>query len=235
MSWRTNTLVVRLRSIGRVTGLNKLIVSLLGSESYEDKFQKMMLSSIRSGDCVWDIGANLGLYTTKFSKLVGNKGNVYAFEPSPVNLELLKEAVGDRTNVVIVPVALGAKEMTVTFQQGEDPIGATSKIVSETSEASGRIGVKVEMVCGDELVSSNRAMPPDMIKIDTEGFELDVLKGLSVTINSLILRTLCIEVHFGLLQERGLNDAPSQIEQILESAGFEYSWPDASHIVANRV
>lgn len=235
MSWRTNFFVMGLRSVGRVIGLNKLIVLVLGSDKYEDKFQSMMLASIRPDDCVWDIGANIGLYTQKFSDLAGVDGNVYAFEPSPVNLIRLKEGVSKKENIVVLPVALGADEAIMNFQQGDDLIGATSKIVTELTESYSEDSVEVELVRGDELVSSGKAILPNVIKIDTEGYELDVLKGLEGILNNEALRTICIEVHFQLLKERDMGEAPSQIEQILEIAGFSYSWPDASHIIANRI
>ena len=74
-----------------------------------------------------------------------------------------------------------------------------------------------------------------MIKIDTEGFEWDVLLGLRQTLQEKRLRMLCIEMHFGLLQERGLSNAPSDIEKLLVYSGFSLAWPDASHIVATRI
>jgi hypothetical protein len=76
---------------------------------------------------------------------------------------------------------------------------------------------------------------PNVIKIETEGFELDVLLGLRQTLQEKSLRTLCIEMHFGLLQERGLSNAPSDIEKLLVSSGFSLVWPDASHVVATRI
>ena len=195
----------------------------------------MMLGSIQPGDCVWDVGANVGFYTEKFSELVGAEGKIYAFEPSPINFTRLKEVVGSLANTVILPMALGADKATVAIQQGDDPIGATSKIVTGSTENPIGGEFEVELVRGDKLVSSGQASSPNVIKVDTEGFELDVLKGLGDILISVVLRTICIEVHFKLLQERGLSDAPSHIERILEAAGFSYSWPDASHIIANRI
>lgn len=193
-----------------------------------------MLGSIQSGDCIWDIGANVGLYTKQFAERVGVQGRVFAFEPSPVNLEQLRRAVTDQSQVVVLPVALGDRSGVVGFQQGADALGATSKVV-DIQTASEQSTLEVEMVRGDELVRSGRAQLPNVIKIDTEGFELDVLEGLADMIHDAGLRTLCIEVHFGLLEARGRPDAPVRIERLLDAAGFRCVWPDASHIVATRI
>lgn len=233
MSWKTHWITLRMRSLGRTLGINRFAAGLVSSGSYEDRFQDLMFAQIEPDDCVWDIGANVGLYTSQFADLVGDQGAVFAFEPSPINLEKLRQAVHNRENVVVVPVALGATQSTVRFQQGEDACGATSKVL-EGAECGPSGSVEVKMLRGDELANSNQVSFPNVIKIDTEGFELDVLEGLGKIIGDPTVRALCIEVHFGLLSARGLQDAPARIETLLVDAGFQVLWSDASHIVATR-
>jgi FkbM family methyltransferase len=234
MSWVTHPITNRVRALSRQLGLNSIVTRLFYSRNYEDRFSKLMLGSIASGDCVWDVGGNVGLYSTLFSDLVGEKGHVFAFEPSPVNLVALRNAVTDRNNVDVLPIALGDRNGTVRFQQGSDELGATSKCLdAETTDL--KQSVEVEIKRGDELVHTGRARMPNVIKIDTEGFELDVLEGFFGILCEPALRALCIEVHFGLLDARGLKDAPAIIESRLTGAGFRVTWPDASHIVATRI
>jgi len=209
-------------------------LTLLGGITYEDQFQAAMLDAIRPGDTVWDVGANVGFYSKKFSDIAGSSGKVFAYEPSPANLQRLNEAVASLGNVTVVPVALGECEDVVEFEQGNDPLGATSRIVDKVVKSSEK-QVKVHVSSGDHLVSSGVAAMPNVIKIDTEGFELDVLRGLKQTLRQKNLRTLCVEIHFGLLKERGLPNAPSDIEKLLVSSGFSLVWTDASHIVATMI
>ncbi len=232
MSWRTSGAVPLLRNLGRSIGLNRLLASFLGA-GYEDRFHLAMLGAIRQGDVVWDVGANVGLYAQKFSDIVGPTGRVIAYEPSPANLQRLNEAVGSRVNITVVPMALGQSEDVVLIEQGNDTLGATSRIVGKAVCGSGR-QVEVQMSSGDYLVSSCAVAMPNVIKIDTEGFELDVLLGLKRTLMQKSLRMVCIEVHFGLLKEQGFPRAPSDIEKLLVSAGFSLAWPDVSHLVATR-
>jgi FkbM family methyltransferase len=226
--------VLLLRNLGRALGLNCLLGSLVGGRGYEDRFQKAMLGAIRQGDIVWDVGANVGLYSKKFSDIAGSSGKVFAYEPSPINLQRLNAAVASLANVTVVPVALGDREDVVVFEQGDDPLGATSRIVDRATRESER-QVEIQLSSGDRLVSLGAVVSPNVIKIDTEGFELDVLLGLRQTLQEKSLRVLCIEMHFALLQERGLSNAPSDIEKLLVSSGFSLVWSDASHIVATRI
>ena len=85
MTWRTNGLVLAARNIGRTLGLNKVIASYLLGEGYEAKYDNCFSATLRQGDCVWDVGANVGYYTRSFCDRVGDAGFVFAFEPSPAN------------------------------------------------------------------------------------------------------------------------------------------------------
>ena len=84
------------------------------------------------------------------------------------------------------------------------------------------------------MVSDARAAVPNVVKIDTEGFELDVLQGMGTVLAEPALRGVFVEVHFGLLADRGMADAPSTIEALLRAAGFETTWVDPSHIAGTR-
>jgi len=233
MSWRTAKSVVALRSLGRTLGLNRIVTSLIAGAGYEDRFQSAMLNAVLPGDVVWDVGANVGLYSLQFAQRVGDSGKVVAYEPSPINLIKLRETVESIDNVMVMPVGLGAHDEDMAFEQGGDDLGATSHFVDKLESASAS-QVVIKVKSGDGLVSSGAVPVPHVIKIDTEGFELDVLVGLKALLENKHLRTICIEVHFGLLEGRGLGDAPAEIENMLSRSGFLIGWPDASHIVATR-
>ena len=230
MSLYTHPITLTARSIGRKIGLNRAIRVLGKSKAYEEAFDKALLNAVRRGDTVWDIGANVGHYTTKFADLVGPSGAVVAFEPSPENEVKLNAAIAGRDNVSVVAAALGASRQSVRLLQGEDSLGATSRLV-EANEAG---GYEVKVVTGDSIVAEGKAPTPTIMKIDTEGFEIDILKGLSDVLKNPALHSVCVEVHFALLSERGLPSAPKEIENLLKRAGFSLHWTDASHVIASR-
>ncbi len=233
MTWRTHPLLILLRAIGRRTGLNPLLSPLVSRAGYETRFQEEVIGGVHRDDCVWDIGANIGFYTALFSDAVGEKGRVVAFEPSPLNHQQLQEAMKGRRNISLLPWALGDLDGTVSFQQGEDDLGATSRVVSNSVENEPG-GESVRVVRGDDLVHRGDVPPPNVVKIDTEGWELHVLRGMKDILKSPALRLLCIEVHFGLLAQQGTGGGPREVESILHEAGFGIKWPDPSHIVASR-
>ena len=216
----------------RSLGINTWIARILPQESYEDRFWKALEQSVRASDVVWDVGANVGLYSSKFSGLVGATGKVIAFEPSPANRAILQANVSALRNVVVQPLALGRSAGDVKFSQGEDSLGATSRVVDSADAIGGLINIRMDS--GDSLVASGDVPSPTVLKIDTEGFELDVIAGLRHCLSLESLRFVGIEVHFGILEDRGLGSAPAEIEQILQRSGFRIQWVDPSHIVGRR-
>jgi FkbM family methyltransferase len=231
MNWRTHPLAIWCRGLARRAGLTRTLARWRPAAGYEDRFQRAMFDALRPGDCVWDVGANVGHYSTRFADCVGPSGHVLSFEPSPLNFVALRQRVGSLSNVTTLPLALGERTGSATFQQGADPLGATSRITQGGSADC----VSVAVTSGSDLVLGGRARKPNVIKIDTEGHELEVLLGLGELLLDPELRVLCVEVHFALLAERGLAQAPRRIEKALLDARFAVSWPDASHLVAERV
>jgi FkbM family methyltransferase len=229
MSWLAHPLAVRLRNLGRSLGLNRRLAAILAGPGYESAFERAVVAAVKPGDRIWDVGANVGLYTCKLSGAAGEEGRVWAFEPSPMNRERLQAAVAGARNVVVVPVALGDRDGSMKFEQGTDALGATSRLRESAAE-----GIDVRVARGESLVTGQEVAAPNVIKLDVEGFELDVLRGLGGLLRSPELRTLGIEVHFGILQERGFANAPRQLEQLLGDAGFRCAWTDPSHVIASR-
>ncbi|MHB0971881.1 MAG: FkbM family methyltransferase [Thermoanaerobaculia bacterium] len=178
---------------------------------------------------MWDVGANVGHYTTRIADRVEN-GRVFAFEPSPVNVVRLRNATHKLSNVSVIEAALADRIATMRFEQGTDPLGATSKLAGDSNDS----GTEVRVTTGDAVVSSGEAAMPAVVKIDTEGYELEVLRGMIGLLGDPTLRTIAVEVHFGVLAERGIPEAPREIERMLTEARFTCRWIDASHVVASR-
>jgi FkbM family methyltransferase len=229
MTWRTNAWVVAARDVARTLGLNKKIAAYLHGVGYETRYDSGLQATLEQGDCVWDVGANVGYYTRQFSERVGSKGIVFAFEPSPVNFARLDRVCAALNNVRLVQSGLGREDGKMAFQQGGDDLGATSRVI-ESAEGD----VVVDIRSGMSLIRSGDASPPNAIKIDVEGFEYEVLMGLGEILGSASLRAVGVEVHFGILKDRGMTQAPQEVERLLQRHGFIVNWPDNSHILAFR-
>lgn len=230
MSWRTNAIVVSARNVGRALGVNKAIAKTLSKGGYEAAFDTGFSRTLRPGDCVWDVGANVGRYAEQFARKVGESGLVFAFEPSPATYPKLVEACASLSNVRPIRTALGREAGALPFAPSMDDLGVGGRIVA----SGGADAVMVDVRPGAALVEGGVAGRPNAVKIDVEGFELEVLEGLDDLIADPSLRVIGVEVHFRILDERGMKQAPKAIEALLANAGFDIAWPDASHVVATR-
>ena len=199
---------------------------------YEQKFDEIMLSQIGLGDVVWDIGANVGYFTEKFAAAVGPSGSIIAFEPAPGTFEELQKSRGARGNIRLENLALADFDGEADFHVAPEGADPTNGLFSTRLDAVTR---KVKVSRGDTYRSTHLDMTPDRIKIDVEGYEYEVLKGLQETLKLDQLRSIFIEVHFFVLTERGMPEAPTKIADILRESGFGVEWADSGHIIASRL
>lgn len=231
-----NKLLIQVRSLARRSGAIRHLVSIAGrlglrQASYEEKFKTALLSAIRPGDTVWDVGANIGLYTVQFAEKVTPSGRVFAFEPAPGNFERLKRACDAAPQVKLLQKALGDKKATLSLSLSEDPDGVANSFVGSQGGAG---SVSVDVLSADDVIAQNLATPANVMKIDVEGFEHEVIRGMSSLLANPSLKAIFMEVHFSLLEAKGDPFAPMEIEKKLVSAGFKTRWLDASHLEALR-
>ena len=97
------------------------------SGTYEPGTLNLMSEVLRPGDTFVDVGANLGLMTVHGSSLVGSKGKVFAFEPSPTVYKRLTQnlELNSCKNVQAYQVALGERAQTaIIYKRDSRPPGA---------------------------------------------------------------------------------------------------------------
>lgn len=140
---------------------------------HEDAVQQAIAGFLRPGMVFWDIGAHIGFFTMMTSRLVGKTGRVQAFEPMPHNRERLLAAAQKNgcENITVCEYALSAAEGEAMLYASES--SAMWTLVREQSQEQKGIPVQ----CSTLDVYARSATPPDLIKIDVEGAELDVLRG----------------------------------------------------------
>jgi len=228
-------LMIKLRSIARKTGVTNVINWCMGffENYYEEKFGSCMLSHIRKGDVVWDVGANLGLYSKQFLEVLGKDGALVCFEPAPACFQALEKDFSGIENVYLENTALGEENAEGTILLESDGLAATHQVFSlDKADNQGKGHVEhISIMSGDSYCKVN-GRTPDIIKIDVEGFELEVIKGISNLLKSPNLRGVFCEIHFALLEQRGKQMAPKRIEEMFQANGYQVSWIDASHLMA---
>lgn len=139
-------------------------------------------SQTRPGDVVYDVGANIGLYSIFAGPLVGETGRVFAFEPHAVNfVHLCRNIMANGLGGRVVPLSLALAD-----RPGYSPFnylewGAASSFSQFGTEAPPTAIGFSELKYGssvDEMVEAGALPPPDLVKIDVDGLEERVIEGM---------------------------------------------------------
>ncbi len=130
---------------------------------------------VRKGDWVIDIGANLGYYSVLFADLAGPQGKVFSVEPVPLYRRVLERNLGGRSNVAIVPYALGEREGSVLMGiPGEQPYRhGLTRVLDEAEQETTGHHFEVRIRPPQQLFGELERL--DYIKCDVEGYEHHVL------------------------------------------------------------
>jgi FkbM family methyltransferase len=149
----------------------------------ESAVQEAMVRHLGRGGVFYDIGANLGFFSLLAAHIAGlNEGRVYAFEAAPDNAEAIavNAALNAIVNVEVLAVAVSDRAGRGRLQVVDDQ--SWSKLVDYGEHPFTERVIEVELVAIDDLVAGGRLRPPDVVKIDVEGAELAVLRGMADTI-----------------------------------------------------
>ncbi len=181
---------------------------------------KRELAKVR-GELFVDIGANIGTYTIPLSK---HFRKVYAFEPNPKALTELRLRIARQhlDNITVHPIALaerdGEARLYLDPHQGLSGSADTILPVFKYNPASdsggrshvyaGREGVMVKTARYDSLINETA----DLVKIDVEGAEFLVLKGMEESLTHRRVKTIMVELHDV--------DRRTELEEILRQYSF---------------
>jgi len=187
----------------------------------KDRKRETMLlfpALIKKGDYVIEIGGHIGYISLYFAHLVGPQGRITIFEPGPDNLPYLQinTAADPRISVVEKAVTdyVGAARLYIDKLSGQNnSLIADYKILKENQELayldSGDASfIEVSCTTLDDFLNQVPETVPAFVKIDVEGAEFQVLKGMRETLKAKDL-ALMVEVHenaaevFSLLRDRG--------------------------------
>jgi len=184
----------------------------------EPLVQDVLGCILRPGDVFFDIGANVGFYTVIGARLVGPMGRVFAFEPFPEN------AAAARHNAELNAFhTITVLEDAVSDVSGEgelllaaEPTWAKLDFTGSHSSTHGRL--KVNLVRIDDLIEQKVVEPPALVKIDVEGAEVEVLRGMAGTVAAFSPLILC-ENHGRNEQVAGLLNGFGYWQVVLENPG----------------
>ncbi len=176
---------------------------------------------VAAGDTVVDVGANLGFYTYRLARLVGNEGRVVAIEPIPLTramLTWLLRRLGVTDVVEVLGVGVSDEAGTASFVVYARPDGSLysgrSWSLHPSREDAAPGGIRVEMQRLDDLVHGEVAF----MKLDIEGAELFALRGAQRLLTE-SAPTLLLENAGNVLARQGVDRA--EIRDLLDSFDYE--------------
>jgi FkbM family methyltransferase len=193
----------------------------LQNGEYEPQETKIVKDLVKPGNICLDIGANIGYYTVLMSKL---GGRVWSFEPEPSNVELL------RKNVEINNIYAHVFDIAISDDSGEQNL-----YLSDASHGMHRMYKSVHT--GKKPIKINAGQIDrfefpklDFVKIDVEGTELSVIKGMINTINK-TKPNMMIEFHPPTLVEAGTD--PQYLYDLLQKLCYSiYLIPDLDNPIS---
>lgn len=192
----------------------------LWQETYADRLSIQVCTDLlRPGDIAVDVGANIGHFTVAMGNAVGRNGRILSVEPNPRTNRHLRENVrlNQLGNVTIECVAIGrADDDDACFYvprrcSGEGALGTKPKFAHYD---------KFQVVCrtGERLLENQGLLgqPLSLMKVDVEGYEVEVLEGFGATLSQFD----CILFEYSVDNIRDAGHSPGEVLDLLGRFGY---------------
>jgi FkbM family methyltransferase len=210
---------------------------LLLNKTREPLQTKLVKELVRPGMVIAEIGANLGYYLLIEARLIGSTGKIYATEPVPKNFQILARnialnhyedrvesyplAISDKDGVAKIAIKSASNHATMFIDRTKiSELGARS-LDREVRKVS-----DVKTATLDNFLLGKR--PVDFIRMDVEGYEIQIIKGMQKTLeHSRVGTTIFMEIHPDLFMDR-----MDSIDMIMSNlAGFHF---EPKYLVSSR-
>lgn len=194
----------------------------LALDNHEPETTRLVKELVRPGMTFVDLGAFIGYYTLLAARQVGDAGHVFAFEPAPYAIEVLKRNVGANgyeARVTVIPMAVSnttgrSRLFLPRLPQGLSSLHPNTLVTSRF--------VEVETTTLDASFASLGWHRVDLIKMDIEGAEKAALEGMvEVSRRNPDLKLI---IEFAPVAMRGAGVRPEEFFAALEAVGFSSYW-----------
>lgn len=187
---------------------------------FEPEETKWVYQYLKPGDTFVDVGANCGYYSFIASGIVGNTGSVYAFEPDPKPREILiwnrdKNQIG---NICVSGLALGDKteEKDLLIPDPSEHLNNSTFIPGHHQPGSTQ---RTRITTLDKYAGEYGINQVNFIKIDIEGMEPAVIRGMQKLLTDKRVDYMLVELHDKALIPAGTNAI--ELDTFIRSYGFE--------------
>ncbi|NEP07639.1 MAG: FkbM family methyltransferase [Okeania sp. SIO2G4] len=201
--------------------------SLQKGRAYESEILQLIGKFLQNGDCFIDIGAHIGYYSVLAAKIVGIEGKVFAFEPELSNYQKILEniSLNNLNNISLFNLAVGSetKQTQLFFNQDNDgghALWDVGKHPFNQKSLDNQTMQNIQQSTLDDILDRQKDIGQiKMIKIDTEGAELDVIKGAVNTFYQYDVPYIICEINRFGLQQMGTNE--TELREFMESLKYE--------------
>jgi FkbM family methyltransferase len=166
--------------------------------AYEPAELAFTRAILRPGDVMVDVGANLGIFTLVAARQVGDSGQVHAFEPVPANFRRLCENVALNGFGNVLTNQLAAGPALGELRLGLDAVTEVTGTQMSGGYAAGSSlrQLTVPMVPLDRYVAEQLSdRPIRLVKVDVEGYESEVLRGMRSVLSGQRVDFLILEIN----------------------------------------
>jgi FkbM family methyltransferase len=163
------------RDVGAYSMVNFFMLGELGSSA---GLHQCLEKALQPGDVFWDVGANVGVVSGHFAHPRFKLSSLHAFEPNPGPLKTLQSMFPAQGRCIVHPFGLGDQDQMITLNLSSDG----SLVASMARDFGEGQQIQVQVRRGDAVRRDLRLLPPQVIKVDVEGFEPSVFAGLTDTI-----------------------------------------------------
>ena len=193
------------------TGPDHVSKSIFWFGDFDPWVVRTMIRLARDGDTVCDIGANIGDTALPLARHVGTTGRIFCFEPFPPNLDRLENNIKANgfTQISVVPIALSntSGRLRMVVPDGQ-PGMARLRPEGYLSNA-----IHVETMRFDDWIRPQNLSSISVVKLDVEGHELSVLRGMRNTLGEGRIGAFVVELH-------GIFDPEHEMVRLFTDNGY---------------
>lgn len=177
---------------------------------------------VKDGFSIIDAGCNIGVFSI-FANHIFPNNNIYAFEPNNVNFQIFKKTIDANqlsTRIHCFNEALGNRKCSKNLKLSKDPLASGSAMedsrIIQNKDYFSSSSVSVNVTTIDDFVRENNISKIDFIKIDSEGYEKNILLGAKNTIQRFHPIIVCSAYH--------LKDDKKEIPDLIKSFSERYQF-----------
>jgi FkbM family methyltransferase len=166
---------------------------------------------------IFDVGANIGQTVEKF-KLKFPSATIHSFEPGPTTYETLQKKVGRRKQVFTWNLALGSKSGRQVLLENQNSDMSSLLELGERGWGAVNRKTEIEIKTLDQFCAEQNIGHIDLLKSDTQGFDLEVFKGADTMLRTGKISLIYCEITFSEIYKN--MPSPSEIVRFLAERNF---------------